>query len=214
MAAACDDRIDAIVPRLTWNSLVDSFAFNGALKMFLISVLLGVGGTSSWITGDTGRALDPRFLGWYREALKTNEIPDGLRQAARKRSVGEVIDQIDAPALLTHGWKDLAYPPRETLRTFHGLRDRGVDTRIIFHNGGHTPREFIAVTRKEREYKDRMALRWLDKHVKGKDVPDVPPVSIFERWERNWRTFDDFPPEGVTRESVKLGNIFDSVTSR
>ncbi|MDY7081637.1 MAG: CocE/NonD family hydrolase, partial [Halobacteria archaeon] len=79
--------------------------------------------------------------------LATNEIPDGIVKAYKKRSVKQKLDQIQTPALVIQGWHDTLFTPNEGVWNYQRLKERGVESRLIMYSGGHTPRE-IAVSQK------------------------------------------------------------------
>jgi ABC-2 type transport system ATP-binding protein len=129
MTAAFDDRLDAIVPVVTWNDLAESLAPNTVPRTGWISLLYG--------SGEANVDLDPRVREWHAEIQLTGEIPDAAREHVAGSSPGSFIDQIDVPALIVQGVPDTLFNLNEAVRNYEGLRDNGVDVRLLGINTGH-----------------------------------------------------------------------------
>ncbi|MFB6164588.1 MAG: CocE/NonD family hydrolase [Haloarculaceae archaeon] len=215
VTAAADDRIDAIVPRITWNDLQYSLAPHGVIKIGWLSLLLGAGafGTTDL---DPSSKLYGKLYEWYEQALKTNEIPQQMLAMNHNRSFAYVKDgfdrepftdidsQFDTPTFLLQGWEDALFKPVEAVRTYRTLQEYGVDSRIGFYRGGHDLQE-ITVPVDDREYMNDLALTWMDRHVRGKDV-DIPQNIAYIQQSDHWRTAGEFPPSDTTPTKYCLGN--------
>lgn len=194
LAAAVDDRIDAIVPRITWNDLVASGAPNDAIKAGWLGLLIGFGELSSRVTGEFTDGVNPDLVDWYLEALKTNDFPAGAVEYFAERSPD--VSQIDVPTLVISGWADTLFPPSEAVANYRGVSG---ESRLVMYSAGHSLRE-LGVSDAEHSYMDDVSLRWLDRHVKGEDVAAVPEVSLWDG--EGWSTSPSFPP---TVEPVVTG---------
>ncbi|MFB6084947.1 MAG: CocE/NonD family hydrolase [Halorientalis sp.] len=201
-AAAADDRIDAVVPRITWNDLQYSLAPHGVIKIGWLSILLGLGGLSSNLIGpDTN--IDPRLYDWYEQALRTNDLPPGILEANEKRSF-PYFENYDTPTFLVQGWDDSLFKPIEAVRTYRTLQDRGVESRLAFYEGGHAPEE-ITVPLDQREYMNGLANTWLDRHVRGESV-DVAQSNTYLKQRDTFRTEEEFPPDDTEFVTYDLAN--------
>jgi ABC-2 type transport system ATP-binding protein len=200
--AAADDRLDAIVPRITWNDLTYSLAPNGVIKDTWLTILLGLG-TLGTVDGDDGSEVTDDLYDWYLESVWDNEVPDEALQAFRDRSAAYK-DDLDTPAFLVQGWDDTLFKPNEAVWTYRQLQDAGVDTRLAFYEGGHAVEE-IAVPLEAREYMNDYAIDWMDKHVRDQD-PSIPQVHSWIKQEDSFRTDAQWPPEGVTPTTYSLGD--------
>jgi ABC-2 type transport system ATP-binding protein len=129
MTAAFDDRLDALVPVVTWNDLAESLAPNTVPRTGWISLLYG--------SGEANVDLDPRVREWHAEIQLTGEIPDAAREHVAGSSPGSFIDQIDAPTLIVQGVPDTLFNLNEAVRNYEGLREGGVDVRLLGINTGH-----------------------------------------------------------------------------
>jgi predicted acyl esterase len=200
-AAAADDRIDAVVPRITWNDLQYSLAPNGVIKIGWLSILLGLGAVSSNLVGpDTN--VDPRLYDWYEEALKTNDLPAGILEANEERSF-PYFDGYDTPTVLVQAWDDSLFKPVEAVRTYRALQDRGVESRLAFYEGGHAPEE-ITVPLDQREYMNDLAATWFDRHLRGESA-DVAQSNTYLKQREEFRAEDRFPPADTELVGYDLG---------
>lgn len=194
LAAAHDDRIDAIVPRVAWHDLVYSGAPNGAIKSGWLTALIGAGEVTTRLTGEFATSIDPRLREWYEEALVTNELPADAVAYFRRRSPAQYIDDIEAATLVVSGWYDTLFPPSEAFANYRQISRNDVDTRLVMYAGGHNIRE-IAVDDAQQRYIETAAMAWLDEHLKGDDgaAEDVPQVSLYSEQAGAWKTYDELP---------------------
>ncbi len=146
LTAQVDPRIDAIAPFATWSNLQTSLAPNDVIKRGWVDLLFVSGQFSSRGAelGETDPAqYDPNPSGpmadltrWYAELVATNEISDEVR-----KELGEVRsltpNTLTTPTFLVQGWPDTLFTPDQALATYYDLRNRGVDVRIGFVDGGH-----------------------------------------------------------------------------
>lgn len=206
LAAAADDRIDAIVPRIAWNDLEHSLAPNGTIKSGWLTALIGLGTISSGLTGDIGESIDDRFLEWYSESVNDNEFPEDAVEPFARRSPGEVIDDIQAPTLVISGLKDTLFTPNEGIWNYEEIGENGVESRLMLYRAGHNAEE-LKVSDEENEYMNDAALNWMERHVRGDDGFDVPEFSVFSEQEETWNEYSQYPPAEVSRETFDLNDI-------
>jgi predicted acyl esterase len=200
--AAADDRVDAIVPRITWNDLTYSLAPNGVIKSGWLTVLLGLG-TLGTVDGDTDTQVTDDLYEWYEESIWNNAVPDDAVAAFESRSVAYE-DDFDTPTYLVQGWDDTLFKPNEALWTYERLQDAGVDSRLAFYEGGHALEE-IAVPLDARNYMNQRAVDWMDVHLRG-ESRDIPQVASWLKQRDEFRTQDRFPPAGTAMRTYDLGD--------
>jgi len=208
-AAAFDDRIDAIVPRMTWHDLVYAAAPQDVIKATWDSFILGVGAPSGYglQTGNpTLSGPDPRLYEFVAEAAAINEMPDDAREYFRDRSAPETrIEEIRTPTLLLQGWPDNLLSPNQAIWTFNDLRAQGIEAALGLYPGGHDDDEFVTdLPPMVRSKLDELSLAWLDRHVKPGPSPPVPDVSYHVDGADEWRTAKEFPPRAATRTALDL----------
>jgi predicted acyl esterase len=207
-AAAFDDRIDAIVPRMTWHDLVYAAAPQDVFKQTWDAVILGAGAPSGYglRTGNpTLSGPDPRIYRFVVEAVAANRMPDDAREYFRERSAPATrIEEIRPPALLLQGWPDNLLTPNQAIWTFEGLRELGVETGLVLYPGGHDDRELVReLPPAVQKRLDELSLAWLDRHVKPGPSPRVPRVSYHVE-DEGWRTAREFPPPAADRTVLDL----------
>ena len=206
LAAANDDRIQAIAPDITWNDLEYSTAPNGVVKIGWLTLLLGAGAISTW-EWDSGSGLDADLWSWYLGAALDNELPEDAQEAFADRSVSSMIDQVDAPTLVVHAWDDTLFNMGEAIRTYRSLQDRGVETSLVVYEGGHSLAG-LKVSDSIWQRVDGLTMDWMDRHLKGTDV-SIPQSTLYLRQPGVWREDDQFPPEGVEHQTLDLSDARD-----
>ncbi|MFC7154722.1 CocE/NonD family hydrolase [Halomarina halobia] len=220
-AAAEEPRLDAVVPRWAWNDLPHSLAPNGVIKAGWDGLLYATGVTGSrgltsgdgWPTyEDVENGLDREVHGTILYATATNEFPDEGRAYYAARSPGRKLDEVETPTLLISGWPDTLFVPNEALWTFEGLRERGVETRLVLFQGGHTLTDTAGA--EQRRMLDDLALAWLDEHVAGRGAADLPPVTYYEIQTGRFRRTNALPPANADARTIDLADAaaLDSTT--
>lgn len=144
LAAARDDRIDAVVPQITWHDLTASLAPGDVVKRGWVDLLFFGGAVTSTSGGpdgpdgdDTG-GLDPRLAGWYAEVQRDGRLPEDAKTAFVVRSPAHTLDRVGAHVLLVQGWRDTLFSPAEAAASYATLATReDAVTRLLFHDGGH-----------------------------------------------------------------------------
>ncbi|WP_254534722.1 CocE/NonD family hydrolase [Halomarina litorea] len=217
--AAVDDRIDAIVPRWAWNDLPYALAPNGVIKAGWDTLLFATGVTGArGVTSGDGYPQEEDILNGldlevYEANLlgsATNEFPEESTEYYRARSPSTKLDGVDTPTLVISGWPDTLFVPNEALWNYGGLRERGVETRLVLFEGGHTLTD--AAGSDQRSVLDDAALAWVDEHVAGRGPADLPPVTFYEVQSGEWRTTSDVPPGNAGAETFDLADAGSGVS--
>ncbi len=201
LAAAADDRIDAVVPRITWNDLNYATEPHGVVKVGWLTALLALGTIDTW-EFDSGPGLDGDLFEWYLEAAIDNTLPQDAVTAFEERSPAEKMADVDVPTFLMQGWDDTLFKPVEALRTFRSLQAKGVDANLLFYEGGHAV-EGLSRTDSESAFMNGLALDFMDKHLKGASV-SVPTVTEFLKQPGTWRHRGEFPPADIDTTPLEL----------
>ena len=163
-AASVDDRIDALVPAITWNDLAYSLAPTNAGVAG--SDLDGVGvatdepGTFKRMWADLFAALgvlrgvehalgDPRRLtgcpnfgdevcpALIEANLAGYPSPASLK-LLRHASVSSYVSKVKAPTLLLQGQDDTLFNLQESVATYHALEAQGTPVRMVWQSWGHS----------------------------------------------------------------------------
>ncbi len=212
-----DSRVDALIPIITWSDLAYSLAPNntsfrrgvtydtaGVHKRLWTSFFFAVGISD----GVAGAAVDPaRNVGCpnfddracvAKVQLEAQGYPDDTTTAfARTASVSSYLDRIQVPTLLVQGQKDTLFNLQEAVATYKGLRQRGVETRMIWQSWGHSlggtpaPGEIDLGADDIRDtYLGRRFLNWMNHHVRGNDEA---PLGKRFCYFRDWVSYDERP---------------------
>ena len=165
-AAAVDDRIDTLVPLITWNDLQYSLAPNnasfdrdsnpgsvthetpGTEKVGWATAFFGLG-IADGLEGATTGDVDPTTLCTtlnFREGtcdakvqLDTDGYPDATTIAfTRPVSVASYMDDIDVPVLLIQGQNDTLFNLQEAVANYEGLKTANPGTQMIWQSWGHS----------------------------------------------------------------------------
>ncbi|MBP2451261.1 S15 peptidase family protein [Mycolicibacterium lutetiense] len=168
VAAGTDNRIDAIVPTISWNSLNSSLYPNEAFKTSYAALLLlslvtsGANINSQLYTGIfTGGLLG--ILTPEQQALLASSGPTAL------------VNKVTAPTLIIQGTVDVLFPLQQAMDNAQILDANGVPVKMVWFCGGHgnceTPPGDSA------EMVQTATLSWLDTYVKhkGEAVDDGLP---------------------------------------
>lgn len=197
---AVDHRLDAMIPRITWNDLEYSLAPNGVIKIGWLSALLGLGSVGTILDGDAEITDD--LYDWYWYALEENDIPPGATEVFEDRAVSPA--DLETPVFLMGGWNDTLFNPGEALASYEALRDAGIETRLCLYEGGHDLSE-VTVSFSDRGRMNSQALDWMDRHVRGLES-DVPAVQEYLPQRETWREDGQWPPEDVAQETYALSD--------
>ncbi|WP_369147458.1 CocE/NonD family hydrolase [Streptomyces sp. R44] len=202
-AASVDPRIDALVPLITWNDLAYALAPNaadrntpGVFKWQWANgfYLIGEGQPLLSPSLDPSRINSLGCLHFVTDACDTIKLLDSgrypaaasERMLAYARSVSPVsyLDRITAPTLIVQGQSDSLFNLNEARATYDKLRERGVDTRMIWqswgHSGGQRPGE-LDLGNPEGSYVGQRVLAWFDRYLRKNAAADPGPAFAWYR---------------------------------
>ena len=199
MTAGLDDRVDALVPAITWHDLSDAFfpqaaagvAAAGVFKQRWASLFVtgslgaaeaAAGGAGDRGAGDggatdvAGERLCGRFAAdvcaLFRRTATTGRPAPGAGARLRRSSPAPLLDAVAAPTLLVQGEQDSLFGLGEADRTARALAARGTEVAVHWVDGGH---DAAGATLADDELVGP-ALAWFDHHLRG--GPD--PGTAFE----------------------------------
>ncbi len=185
MAAGYDDRVDAIVPAITWNDLGESLFPGGVFKQRWSSIFFATGafgggddGAREEAAGPCGR-FDPRVCALYSEAATTGRATPAVLRLLRRSSPAPVLSRITAPTLLLQGEQDSLFPLDQADANARGIAAAGTEVAVHWLDGGHDAGGADAGD----EIVDP-ALAWFDQHLRdGPDAGDdfefaLPPSAL------------------------------------
>lgn len=172
VTAALDDRIKAIVPVATWNSLTRSFYPDGAYKTAYDFVIR----STSIDPGIT--VVDSSGVAVAINGVMSDAAFAELAASGPSWLVGD----IRTPTLLIQGTVDTLFPLEEAMITERTLAANGVPVKSIWFCGGHGD----CLDPSNRSW-DVVALNstmaWLDQYVKGDGTPadSVPAFQYVDQ---------------------------------
>ncbi|QES09388.1 CocE/NonD family hydrolase [Streptomyces venezuelae] len=216
--ASVDPRVDALVPLITWNDLAYSLAPNaadrdtpGVFKWQWANgfYLMGEGQPLLVPSLDPSRINSLGCLHFVTDACDTVRLLNSGRypkaatekMLAYARSVSPVsyVDRITAPTLLVQGQADTLFNLNEARATYDRLRERGVDTRMIWqswgHSGGQKPGELdLGQGNLESSYVGQRILGWFDRYLRKNTAADTGPAFAWYReGQSGYGTADGVP---------------------
>lgn len=189
-AAAEDDRIDAIAPRIAWHDLNYSLQPNGVVKTVWGTGLWGVGvaGSREQVVAedaspqervaDLTTGLDPAVHRGYAEGIALNGFSEATQAYFAARSPATKLDDIDVPALFIQGWTDKLFVANEAIWNFEAFRERGRDAKLVMYNGGHAQIPVDADPQQEVSVNDEAKRAWLAEYLESRD--DASVASVFD----------------------------------
>ncbi|HEX8002009.1 MAG TPA: alpha/beta fold hydrolase [Mycobacteriales bacterium] len=205
-AAAVDDRIDTLVPLITWHDLAYSLTPNnvafgaqpdgvtpGVPKQQWTELFFALGSSQPAQHPDatpnppsTCPGFDPRVCPANATSAAlgypTRDTIDFLRHA----SVGTFLDDIDVPVLIAQGEADTLFNLNEAVATYQGLKARGVPVKLMFQSWGHSnlgpaPGE-LDLANPEETYQGQVFAAWFDRWLKDLPVDTGPEFEYFRPW--------------------------------
>lgn len=195
--AAEDDRLDAIIPRITWYDLSYSLAPNNVLKW---------GWYKPLTDAVVDREIDPHHQEISNSILEDKEMDERAREYYQTRSPITYLDEVTTPTLIIHGWHDRLFFPNEALANFRGLQDNNVESSLIIDNGGHFFGN-AAETDTQEQFVWDAALAWMNAFLKEDDGNHgVSPVNLYDASENEFETAEEFPPADVDEETYRLAD--------
>lgn len=178
VTAGLDDRVDAIVPAISWNSLLDSLYTNDAFKTSFSALLL-------LDLVETGARINPQIYAGILTGVLTGFLTPSQQDLLARSGPGgldpDLLAQIDAPTLVLQGTADMLFPLQQSIDNVDGL-DSSVPVQMIWFCGGHgyclPPQSAEAAEAQENLLMDR-TMQWLDYYVKrdGQGLPDSPAFT-------------------------------------
>lgn len=191
LLAAADQRVDAIVPMITWNDLARSFLpeatgrppTDGVFKRQWAGLFFGAA------AGAAGQAdLDPRcgrfasdVCDAYLRIAAAGRADDAAGAEAvallRRSSPASVIDRITAPTLLIQGTADSLFPLSEADANAAGIAANGTPVQVAWYTGGHDGGTGPA---SDMDRLRDLTGQWLDHYLRGAaDRSAAPPTRGF-----------------------------------
>ena len=203
--AGVDDRLDVIVPFITWHSLVSSLSPNylntdlrlqegrpiGVFKQDWTTLFYSLGNAQP-IVSPEGSAVPPDgpcpgfvdpLCQLYTESLALGRATPATVEILRDSSPATAprLGNIDIPTLLVQGQADTLFTPNEATANYTAIKANGAPVKMIWHNGGHGG---YAYAKGELELLQQRVRAWFDHHLSGNTSIDTGPgFEYFRDWK-------------------------------
>ncbi len=162
LLAGQDQRVDAIVPMITWNDLGDSLFAGGVFKKTWAGIFFS-GGVSRGAQGN------PQCGRWAAEVCETylrvaesGTLDDEAKALLATRSPAGTLSKIKAPTLLVQGEADSLFPLSEADANAKGITNAKV--RMAWFTGGHDGGTGPTADQNRVKF---LTLQWFDHYLKG-----------------------------------------------
>ena len=200
--AGVDDRVDVIVPYITWHSLVSSLSPNylntdlrlqkgrptGVFKEEWTSLFFA-SGNGQVLTSPPGSDLDGEpcvnfveplcrvYFESVAEGRATAETVEILKTASP--ATPPRLRNIDIPTLLIQGQSDTLFTVNEAAANYTAIKANGAPVKMIWHDGGHG----YPYADGELNFLQQRTLAWFDRYLSGdKSVATGPGFEYYRRW--------------------------------
>ncbi|GAB2595156.1 ABC transporter ATP-binding protein [Paractinoplanes abujensis] len=182
MLAGQDQRVDAIVPSITWNDLSTVFlpqsadtAATGVFKKGWAGVFFGNGGAVPAAGAESqvpvGLNVDPacgRFAAdvcrAYLDVATSGNPSQATIDRLRESSPAPTLSKIKAPTLLIQGAVDTLFPLSDADANARGIAATGTPVKVAWFTGGH---DGGAGPQTDQDRVKFLTAQWLDHYVKG-----------------------------------------------
>ena len=198
-SAALDPRVDAVVPAITWNSLIASLQPGTVVNTAATHRVL-----TSLSNPDI--QLNPQIRAALIGGITTGHFSATELSLLAARNISTLLRQLQAPALLLQSTDDAVYPVTESLTTAQKILENpyGTPIKITWFNSRATDpaRDVTLAT---------YAKAWFSKYVAGVPIPDAF-TPTFQFWDQTQTRYtSDFYPfdlnfnEPTPREGTSVG---------
>ncbi len=195
--AGIDQRIDAIVPVIAWNSLQTSLYKAETIKTAWVNALM-VGATRP------GNTFSPSILAGRGQARKGITFSPRVVDFAEAAGPDRVLAGITAPTLILQGTIDNLFPPSEAIANYKALRATGVPLKMVWFCGGHG----VCLTKGGNSTLPlEQTWRWLEKYLKGDTTVDTGPGFTWIDQRGRFRSADTYPLPAQTLKAVGRGRL-------
>ncbi len=192
--ASMDPRIDAIVPAIAWNSVIDALNPRGVLYKEGVSRLL------STLSAPRIR-MNPLLRQGLRDSMSRGKFSDTLGTLLASNEMAPVLRQLQAPTLLVQSTADGLFPLEDSIDNAQSILGNpfGTPVKVIWINPANDDEEVASAN------VTAQSIIWLDKYVRGLPVPDAV-IPAFQWWDQsgNRQTSDLLPFEPGFNEGTPI----------
>ena len=214
--AALDQRVDAIVPEISWGLLTEDLNPNKVYKQGWGELLYNAGlagasqdGLDSPAGPQTGEYAEQIHRA-YQETKTSGGVSEEIQKWFRHKSTVVRSHKVTAPTLIIQGSVDTLFPLEDAFRNYKNLVKAGTPVKLMAYCAGHTlgcayPGGASGYPKgsgdKPPIFEDRI-LAWLDRYVKGKTVSTGAKVE-WQAQDGYYYKAPRFPLPGTRYVSLK-----------
>jgi ABC-2 type transport system ATP-binding protein len=179
--AALDDRIEAIVPEISWGDLLRDLIPNNVPKQTWDAILYSAGlatGTALGLQSPAGPqtgAYPPQIHQAFAEITATGTVSQPIRDWFAFRSTTTRSDQIGTPTLILQGTIDTLFPLEDGFDNFTNISGNA-PVKLIAYCSGHALTG-CPYPGGAGELPNERIVAWLDRYVKGLPVGTGPTIE-------------------------------------
>lgn len=164
LLAGYDQRVDAIVPQITWNDLDRALFPGGVFKRAWAGSLFTAGlAPGPGATPQCGR-FAPDVCRTYLQSAATGRSDAQTKALLTRSSPRTVLDRIEAPTLLVQGLADSLFPLDEADANARGIAATGTPVQVAWFSGGHDGGQGSTADQDRLKY---LTITWFDHYLKG-----------------------------------------------
>lgn len=204
-----DHRIDASIPNMGWNSLIDSVYPQQVVKSGWGSILCGTGDLMAPFFDAIGSPAGPFPADRYSPGLRSicNVLNIGVAAPqdlafGREASPGERVRSITTPTLVMSGTADTLFPLAGAVKNYQLLKRAATPVKMVWYCGGHgvcswdkgTPGHVIDVQ-----------MQFLERYLRHEDVDTGPEFEWIDQ-TGVWHSAPSFPLPGIEQQTVSTGH--------
>lgn len=202
--AAIDDRLDTIVPLITWNDLSYSLGPNNTDQFEGVSTTTPGSAKAVWalgfsalgLTGDLANqqpelSACPNFVEFVCPTLVAATLSGALPpfgvSPLREASVRNFMDEVQVPTLLIQGENDTLFNLNEAVATYEALQAQGTEVKMIWSQFGHSgpaaPGELdLEDPDPDGQYITGRVFDWFEHYLRDQPVQTGPEFAYFRDW--------------------------------
>ncbi|MCW2989592.1 MAG: X-Pro dipeptidyl-peptidase, partial [Solirubrobacterales bacterium] len=183
VTAGLDERVDALVPDISWHSLATSLYKDNTFKQGWNTILYTLGKA-------TGGKFDPHIDSAYQSATATGQLSDADYQWFQSRGPGDLVKQIHVPTLLMQGTVDTLFTLQEAVTNYDQLAANGVPLKMLWLCGGHG--SCLTEGGTDTTFETR-AIQWLRRYLDGDQSVDTGPGFEWIDQDGKWHGAGGYP---------------------
>ncbi|MEO6867994.1 MAG: alpha/beta fold hydrolase [Gaiellales bacterium] len=190
LAAAADERIDAVVPIFAWFDLAEALQSGGVLKLGWASELFAAGSVDARHPDPCGNLTREVCTAWTGTAER-GALTDAARELLATRSPSSQTGKLRAPTLIIQGQMDSLFDLNQATSLAAALERASVPMRLEWLRAGHD----APLNTGHQDHLNEAILRWFERHLNQRAGVEVGPRFSVELGSgRGFAQSSELPP--------------------